>query len=293
MVLTRSGLRQLFWLPILAISAALGSPLAHAGILSDDEARKAILELRDTITESDRQNTQRLEALGQRIDDLSKRIEGIEHGQLDSVNRTDSTNQDVDKLRGVTEELRNEITNAQKRDKDRYVDLDARLRKLEPAEVTIAGHPTQIDREEQSSWDTAMAQVKQNNFQSAIRALDVFVGRYPLSVYAADAQFWLGNSYYAVKDFAAAITAHQFLMEHYPDSPHIPDALLNIAACQVELGNIKDARDTLVRITLDYPDSETARVAKSRLDALPADKEKDKPKAGKTSGKKKDKENVS
>jgi tol-pal system protein YbgF len=271
--------RTALFLSIMTALTSLPVGMAHAGILNDDEARKAILELRDTITELDRQSTEKLNALNQRLDDLNKRLDGLQKGQQDSVNQYETTNQNVDKLRGVTEELHNDIGNTQKRDKDRYNDIDARLRKLEPAEVTIDGHGVQIARDEQSSYDTASGQFKQNNFQSAIRALTVFAGRYPLSVYAPDAQYFLGLSYYAIKDYPSALTAHQFLIEHYPDSPHVADALLNMAACQVETNEVKSARETLLRITADYPNSDAARLAKLRLADLPADKEKDKPKA--------------
>ncbi len=104
--------------------------------------------------------------------------------------------------------------------------------------------------------------------------LDVFVGRYPLSVYAPAAQFWLGSSYYAVKDFPSAINAQKYLIEHFPDSARVPEALLNIAASEVELNDRKSARVTLTRIVKDYPNTEQARLAQERLATLPTGKEK-------------------
>jgi TolA-binding protein len=68
------------------------------------------------------------------------------------------------------------------------------------------------------------------------------------------------------------------LIEHYPDSAHIADALLNIAACQTETNDFKSARETLTRITKDFANSDAARLAKLRLADLPADKEKPKSK---------------
>ena len=63
-------------------------------------------------------------------------------------------------------------------------------------------------------------------------------------------------------------------MERFPDSPRVPEALLNIAASQIELNDRKAARATLNRITADYPDAEAAKLARDRLAALPAEKEK-------------------
>jgi tol-pal system protein YbgF len=247
---------------------------ARAALFSDDEARKAILELRDTIAESDRQQRVRMDALSKRIDELSNRIDAVQHGQLEAADRSDATNQEIAKLRGATEELHNDVGNAQKHERDRYTELDARLRKLEPADISVDGRNAQVGRDEQSSYDIAVAQFRANDFRSAIHALDAFVARYPQSIYAAAAQFWLGSSYYAVKDFPSAIKAQQALLEHFPDSPRVPEALLNIAASQVELNDRKNARLTLTRITKDYPNTEQARLAQERLATLPAAKDK-------------------
>jgi tol-pal system protein YbgF len=253
--------------------AGIANP-ARAALFSDDEARKAILELRDSLAQSDRQQRERMDALSKRIDELSNRIDAVQHGQLEAADRGDATNQEIAKLRGVTEELHNDVANEQKHERDRYADLDARLRKLEPADISVDGRNAQVGRDEQSAYDIAVAQFRANDFRSAIHALDAFVARYPQSIYAAAAQFWLGSSYYAVKDFSSAIKAQQYLLDHFPDSPRAPEALLNIAACQVELNDRKKARVTLTRITKDYPNTDQARLAQERLATLPAGKDR-------------------
>jgi tol-pal system protein YbgF len=258
------------------LTAFLG-PLApaHAGILSDDEARKAILELRDTIAASDKQQKERLDAMEKRIAEIENRIEAVQHGQIASAEKGDATTLDIDHLRGVTEKLANDVANTQKNSHDLYADLDGRLRKLEPTAITVDGHNAEVARDEQMAYDTAMAQFRANDFRSAINALGAFVARYPQSVYTAAAQFWLGSSYYAVKDFPAAITAQQALIEHFPESPRVPEAMLNIAASQMDSNDRKGAKATLNRIVKEHPDSEAAKLAKDRLAALaPPDKGK-------------------
>ena len=265
-------LSRLPGLTLLGICLLAPLAPAHAGLFSDEEARKAILELRDTLAESNRQQQASLTALGQRIDQLENRIDALQHGQSEAAIGHETELNEIAKLRGLAEQLANDVATTQKREHELYGDLDQRLRKLEPSAVTVDGKNVQVDREEQQAYDAAMAQFRANDFRSAINALTVFVGRYPLSAYTAAAQFWLGSSYYAVKDFPAAILAQQALMERFPDSPRIPDALLNIAASQVELNDRKGARATLNRILADYPDTETAKLAKDRLATLPADK---------------------
>lgn len=253
-----------------AIAALAVLAPARATLFGDDEARKAILELRDNLAASERRQNERLDELTKRIEQIENRIEAVQRGLSASADRSDATSMDIAKLRGTTEQLANDVANVQKRQRDIYADLDQRLRKLEPAAVTVDGRNVVVDRDEQQAYDSAMAQFRANDFRSSIQALGAFVARYPQSVYAPAAQFWLGSSYYAVKDFPAAIGAQQNLIERFPDSPRVPEALLNIAASQVELNDRKNARTTLARIVKDYPDSDAAKLAHDRLASMPA-----------------------
>jgi tol-pal system protein YbgF len=270
--------RPLLYLFFALLGLAGSAAPARAALFSDDDARKAILELRDTVAKSDREQRERLDALTKRIDELANRIDAVQHGQLEAADRNDAANQEMARLRGVTEELRNDLNNTQKRERDRYADLDTRLHKLEPADVSFDGKSATVSHDEQAAYDVAVAQFRSSDFRSAIHALDAFVARYPQSVYSASAQFWLGSSYYAVKDFPAAIAAQQYLLEHFPDSPRVPEALLNLAASQAELNDKKSARATLQRITKDYPNTEQARLAEERLSTLQVAGAKDKKK---------------
>jgi len=256
--------------------AVLAMPIggAHAAIFGDDEARKAILELRDNLAESNRQQHDAMDALAKRIEQLENRIDALQHGLSESASKNDATLVELAKLRGATEELANEVSTGQKREKDLYADIDARLHKLEPTTVTVDGHNATVERDEQLSYEAAMGLFRGNDFRGAINALSAFVARYPQSVYGPTAQFWLGSSYYAVKDFPASVSAQSALLERYPDSPRVPEALLNIAASQIELNDRKGARATLSRIINDYPNSDAAKLANERLATIPAEKEK-------------------
>jgi len=261
-------------LSLLVATLAASVAPARAALFGDEEARKAILELRDSLAESDRQQRERTDALSKRIEALENRIAAIQHGQSETADQHDATMQELAKLRGLTEQLANDVATTQKREHDLYADLDRRMRKLEPVGVTVDGRSGQVDRDEQTAYDAAIALFRANDFRGSINALSAFVARFPQSVYAPAAQFWLGSSYYAVKDFPAAVSAQRILIERFPDSPRVPEALLNIAASQVELNDRKGARATLTRISNDFPDSDAAKLAHDRLAALSAAKEK-------------------
>ena len=249
MKLSKSGLSAallaaLTWLPLHAT----------AGVFDDDEARRAILDLRAKV------EAMRTE-LTARIDTKSDKS-----STLDLVSQNEVTLQEINKLRGQIEVLANELSNAQKRQEDFYVDLDARLRKLEPREVNIDGKATQVDPNEQKSYDTAMQLFKAGDYKAAGTDLGEFVRIYPTSGYAANAQYWLGNAYYAQRDCKSAITAQLVVLKNYPDSPKAADAMLNIASCQTELKD-KAAKKTLQDLIKTYPDTPAAETAKERLKA--------------------------
>ncbi|MBA5606274.1 tol-pal system protein YbgF [Duganella sp. FT3S] len=225
---------------------------AGAGVFDDDEARKAILDLRTKVDAL-------AQTLNARIDTKSDKS-----STLDLVSQNELTAQEIAKLRGQIEVLANELANAQKRQKDFYVDLDARLRKLEPHEVTIDGKAAQVDPNEQKTYEAAMQLFKSGDYKMAGAALAEFVHRYPESGYAANAQYWLGNAYYAQRDCKNAIAAQMVVLKSYADSPKAADAMLNIASCQTELKD-KAAKKTLQELIKQYPDSSAAATAKERL----------------------------
>ncbi|MES2300047.1 MAG: tol-pal system protein YbgF [Pseudomonadota bacterium] len=246
-----------FALCAMALAASALLPLsARAGLLEDDEARKAILELRAKVDKI------ALE-LNARIDTKSDKT-----AALDLVNQQEQTAAELAKLRGQVEVLSNELANAQKRQKDFYADLDGRLRKLEPQKVTVDGREVSVDPNEQKTFDAATQLFKNGDYKNAAAGLADFTRRYPESGYAAEAQYRLGNSYFLLHDYQSAIAAQQVVANTYADSPKAPDALLNIGICYIELKDKKNARKFLQMLMGKYPESSAAQTAKQRLAVL-------------------------
>jgi tol-pal system protein YbgF len=243
-------------------SAALCAAPAHA-LFGDDEARKAILELRARVAEQERLLVAKDIELANRLE----RLESAQRGQLEIANQLDAMRTEIAKLRGQVDQLTNELAQVQKRSKELYGDVDTRLKQLEPSNLVVDGRPSMVDRAEQSAFDAAMGQFRASDFRGAATALQAFIGRYPRSAYAAAAHYWLGNAYYQLKDYRSAMTAQQVVIEKYPESTRAPEALLNIAASQIELNDRRNARTTLQRIIKDYPETEAAKLAKERLPA--------------------------
>jgi len=229
---------------------------ANAGLLDDDEARKAILDLRAKVDNITRDLNSRLDAKADKS------------SALEMVNQNEQIQSDIAKLRGQIEVLANEIATAQRRQKDFYTDLDARLRKLEPRQVSIDGQEAAVAPDEQSTYEAAMATFKGGDYKAAATQLAEFVRRYPASGYASNAQYWLGNAWYAQRDCKKAIAAQQVVAANYPDSAKAPDAMLNIGTCHAELKDKKAATKALKDLIAKYPDSAAAQAARDRLPSL-------------------------
>jgi tol-pal system protein YbgF len=239
------------------LALAVWLPLqAHAGILSDDEARKAILDLRAKVDTLSRE-------LNSRIDTKSDKTAALE-----MVNRNEEMMSEIAKLRGQLEVLANDISTAQKRQKDFYTDLDARIRKLEPRQVTIDGQETAVAPDEQTTYEAAMATFKAQDYKTAATQLGDFVRRYPASNYASSAQYWLGSSWYALGDCKKSNAAHQVVITNYATSAKAPDAMLNIGTCYVEMKDKKSATKAFKDLVAKYPDSAAAQAARDQLKTL-------------------------
>jgi len=239
-----------------AVLAAACAPAAHAGLFDDDEARRAILDIRSRLDKLENNLSSGLAAKADKTTSL---------GLSD---QNEQLRQEIAKLRGQVEVLANELANTQQRQKDFYVDLDTRLRKLEPQRITVDGREVSVDPNEQKTYDAALAQFKAGDYRGAGSAFSDFVRRYPQSGLLPSAQYWLGNAYYAQRDYKNAIAAQQVVVKNFADNPKAADALLNIASCQTELKDKAAAKKTLESLIAQYPEAPAAQTAKERLTAL-------------------------
>ena len=91
---------------------------------------------------------------------------------------------------------------------------------------------------------------------------------YPDSELADNAQYWLAESHYVTKKYADALTAFQVVIDKYPRSRKVPDALLKIGYGNYELKRFDASRESLKRVQSEYPETTAARLAGQRLDRM-------------------------
>ena len=276
----RQAVEVRLWPRALALALLLLTHSAAAALFDDDEERRRIEATNARLAQVQKQLEERIAALEAQLKS---------QGLLDLFREVESIKADSARLRGQTEVLIHELEQAQKRQRDLYVDLDSRLRKLEagpaaepgapPAAAAPAAAPAAgaagapppagatpgAAAAEQRSYDAALEHFKGGNFPAAIAGFQAFVKAYPKSPLAPSAQYWIGNAQFAQKDFRAAIASQRLLIATYPDSQKLPDALLNIGSSQFELGDAAGARRTLQELVAKYPQSEAAAKARGRL----------------------------
>ncbi len=260
-----AGIGRSTWRRIATVLALAGiAHAAQAGLFDDEEARKRI-----------EATSQRLTQLQQQLDERITALELKSKGIVDLNRDLELLKADVARIRGQIEVLLFEQEQQQKRQRDLYVDLDGRLRKLETSAAAAAVAPAPEASPavaavppaatEQRTYDAALEQFKRADYAGAVTGFGAFVKAYPQSALTPSAQYWIGNAQFARKDFRAAIAAQRTLLTQYPDSAKVPDALLNIGSAQSELGDNAAARKTLEELIAKHPQSEAAAKAKQRL----------------------------
>jgi tol-pal system protein YbgF len=250
---------------LLALAAALP---AHAGLFDDDEARKAILDLRARITAADDASKARSAELATTNAQLAEQVQQLKRSLLDLNNQLELLRAEMARMRGNDEQLARDVSEIQRRQKDLAQGVDERVRKLEPQKVSVDGKEFLADADEKRLYEEAMALLRSGDFDKAASALSTFARRYPASGYGDSVRYWLGNAQYGRKDYKEAIASFRAFVAAAPEHARAPEALLAIANCQAEMKDVRSARRTIDELIKAYPKSEAAVAGKERLATL-------------------------
>ena len=233
---------------------------AQAGLLDDDEARKQIQQLETRVVQLE--------------DDVKHQTKSM----LDLQSQIDALKTEIRNLRGQNEETTHGLQDAEKRQKDFYVDLDARLRHFESVEqaakesaTTAAKTPVSADPSdpvpEDRAFEAAYGLYKSGNYANAAKAFQDFIKTFAASSRVSDANYWLGNAQFALKDYKNSMVTYQKLLKDFPESLKAADAMYGVSNCLKGLRKPIAARKTLKQLVARYPASEAAAKARKLLAA--------------------------
>lgn len=243
------------WALVCVVFGWLGT--AHAALFEDDEARKAILDLR-----------QRVEQSNAAIKSLSEENTQLRRALLDFQGQIDGLKAEQSQMRGAQERLARDVSEAQMSQKDMVNGVNERLRRFEPVKVSVDGAEFMAEPVEKRDYEAAMDIFRKGDFAAAQVSLGQFVQRYRQSAYVPSALFWLGNAQYANKDYKESMANFQQMLKVAPAHARAPEAMLAISNVQIELKDLKGARKTMDELVKAYPASEAAATARERLARL-------------------------
>jgi tol-pal system protein YbgF len=235
-----------------------------------------------------------------RVQDIEARLIRIERvvnnqSLIDIASEIEQLRSEVRELRGNVESLTFETNGAADRQRQLYLDVDRRLQSLEQSQVREAprppvgggfgnaGDPVGGDVAapggapqpggaagggEQATYDQAFALIQARRYDEAAAAFNSYLAANPNGRLADNAQYWLAETYYVRRDFQGALPEFQKVIDNFPRSAKLPDALLKVGYCNFEMQRWDAARSALQQVTRQYPDTTAARLAQQRLDRI-------------------------
>ncbi len=235
---------------------------------------------------------------------LADRVAALEqqaandHGNVDLLNQVTTLKSEVQALRAQLEELQHQNDQFKQSSRSQYLDLDGRLNRLEggatpappitkPAlpmsEADPVGGNAVTDSvpavhgdagtlakgaDERSSYEAAFDTLKAGHYVDSAQQFSAFLQMYPSGVYAPNALYWLGESYYVTQNYALAQRQFQVLLDRYPTHDKAAGALLKVGLSQYGLKQMDAAQATLSQVVKRYPGTDAARTADDRLRAM-------------------------
>jgi tol-pal system protein YbgF len=245
----------------IAALMALAAP-AHA-LFADDEARKAIIDLRAKVAQLE--EAQKKLASSQ---DVQDQLATLRRSLAELLNQNEQLRAEIARLRGANEQLTKDFSDTQRRLADQLSSFDGRIKPLEPQQVQLDGKAFKVEPEEQRQYEAAMGLLRRGDFAEAAAAYQSFLKRFTASGYADSVRFWLGNAQYGQRQVKEAIVSFRAFVAAAPQHARVPEALLAIGNCQIEMKETKVAKRTLEDLIKAHPSSEAAQAAKERLVGL-------------------------
>ena len=277
------------------------APTAQAALFEDEEARRAILDLRQrlenqrqtqlqstdqTLQKSLDQSQKQIEILRKQVEiDINQSKQDNRQAALQLQAQIEALKQDIANLRGEREQLLREITLLQRAQKDINVEIEERFQKIydqfakkealssqkeeapksAKVNVQVDGFEFLAEPDEKRDFEAAFVLFRKGDFAAAAKEFAQFVKVYSASGYKPSALYWLGSAKFARRDFNEAIAHLKGLVNDFPNHARAPEAMLTVGNAQLEIKQAKEARKTFNDLLKLYPTTEAAAAAKDRL----------------------------
>lgn len=217
-------------------------------------------------------------------------------GQWELYSQLQQLQEEVQSLRGMVEQQTYEIEQLKKQLRDRYLDIDSRLSRLQasPGAVTpssvegqAAGsagvsspsgdgtaqpvgkvlNPADASADEKAAYDAAQESVRAKKYDLAITQLEALLVKYPNGALAPNCHYWLGDLYASKNspEIDKAQGHFQLLLKKFPSHAKVPDALFKMGKIHKDRGDKAKAKAFFERVVASYPQSSAAAKAREQL----------------------------
>lgn len=242
---------------LIALIALMAAAPAPAALFDDTEARQRIEATNLRLDQTRRQIEERIAALEQQIKN---------QGLVDIFNQIEQLKSDVARLRGQLEVITFELSEAQKRQRDLYVDIDSRMRRLEAAGAAAPG-PAAGDVPG-ASGSAVRPALPGGGFGPPPSAGNVAGAPAPSAAITPRAPDGAGDAnaeqraYDAALDqfksgnYGAAVTGFAGFVRSYPRSPLAPSAQYWIGNAQFAQRDFRGAIASQRQLIAAYPESQ-------------------------------------
>ncbi|MBF8300125.1 MAG: hypothetical protein HW394_495 [Acidobacteria bacterium] len=273
--------------PLLMPAPAAAQNREHQQMTADvrmlqEQTQQLVL----TLTAANQALVEALKAVGARLDDTNNAMRKSFADQKVNIDnmgndvrvireRADDTNVRIASLREELEALRLTVQALQVLatappppvvDPNVPVDPDAPAPPpVQPAPVPL---PSTAGLSPTRLYETARADYFAGQWTSAISGFEAFLRAFPRSEQADDAQFHIGETYYAQNQWAPAIAAYNQVIQNYPGTNALPDAYYKRGLAHERFGQAEAARASWEAVARNFPESDAGRLAKQNLDRL-------------------------
>jgi tol-pal system protein YbgF len=211
-------------------------------------------------------------SLDERVGKLERVLE--DNTLEDFANRIDALQRELQKLQGDAEVINHGIEDLRRKQREMYLDLDRRIRKLELAPTSAAPADPNAQAqaaaaaEQRTAYDNAFALLRDGKYEEAIPLFEAFVKQYPAGDTSVNARYWLGEAYFVQRRYDVALVEFQTIVTQHPTAAKFSDALLKLGLTHYEMGTWDKSSQALNEVVARFPNTSQAQLATQRLEQL-------------------------
>jgi tol-pal system protein YbgF len=287
----------------VALVLLVNGPLFAQSTLTPEQLSLRVERLTELSQRSEAKLSTVQDQLKTLSDDMTRMGRLVDNrAMLEMIQQVDQISEDINLLRGEIEVQGNDVVDIKKRQRELYQDIDRRLRDMESrtvgqapaAQVTVppasspavepAGSAAQVpllaaagsasapvtatQAGEKEAYQAAFDTLKEGRYKEAKVELQAFLVKYPNGSFSGNAQYWLGEAHYVTRNFEQGIVEFEKVLNGFPGSNKVPDAMLKLGYTYYELKQFPQSKTVLQDLRTRFPDETASRLATKRLDRI-------------------------